>query len=50
MATWMPTVIGVMMCFVVPFVSFVAGVWIERHGMPIEVRWRGRKEEDNTDE
>jgi hypothetical protein len=50
MATWMPTVIGTVMCLIVPLVSFVAGIWIERHGMPVEIRWRGKKGETDTDE
>lgn len=49
MPTWMPTVIGMLMCFVVPAISFAAGVWIERYGMPVEIRWRGRKEEVTDD-
>jgi len=38
--------VGAGLCFVVPAVSFAAGVFIGRYGSPVTIRWRGTQHEE----
>lgn len=37
-------VFGTGICCVIPLLALIAGVYIGRHGMPISIRWNGRRQ------
>lgn len=45
---WASIILGAVVCLVIPAMSMAIGIYIGRHGMPIEIRWRPSRT-DETD-
>lgn len=41
MSQVLPSLLGVGICCVVPLMTFAAGVYYARYGLPVSFRWRG---------
>jgi hypothetical protein len=47
----MTTVLGGFICCVVPLLCFLSGIYYARFGLPLAVRWRGfRGDEESIEE
>lgn len=42
--------LGAGICCIVPLICFAAGIYVERFGLPVSVRWRGIARRDEEEE
>lgn len=45
-STTLSALLGSGICCFVPLLSFFAGVWYARHGLPVSIQWRGFRSEE----
>lgn len=50
MNSLLPVLVGATLCFIVPAISFVAGITIGRYGSPVRIEWRGLREHSADDD
>lgn len=43
-------ILGTVICCIVPLLSFAAGVYYARYGLPVQLRWRGIGRVDDEEE